>query len=173
MSRVRRQRTRGPWWFLTVGTWLALLVLVCLPSNDRAVLGLWSPMYADLLAGFAAVAALATVAYFRPALRAPMVLLAASTVLALGLAELVLRVLDPLGISYYSEMTRYTLDRLPDPELKFRHRPNFATTYQGVELRFNEFGLRDDPIGPKPCGEYRILALGDSQTMGWGASRDS
>ncbi len=105
-------------------------------------------------------------------IRGPVLLLLGSTLIALTGLELFVRVFDPLGISYYSEMTRYILDRLPDPEIKYRHRPSFAGTYQGVELRFNEWGLRDDPIGPKPPGEYRILALGDSQTLGWGVERE-
>jgi len=167
-----RPRRSVPWTVLTAAAWAILLALACLRSNEPAVLGLWSRSYAALLAALAAAVALVTLAQLRPALRAPLVLLAASTAVALSLAEIALRLFDPFGISYYGEMTRYILDRLPDPDLKFRQRPGFSAVYEGVELRFNEHGLRDDPIGPKPCGEYRILALGDSQTLGWGAPRD-
>jgi lysophospholipase L1-like esterase len=93
-------------------------------------------------------------------------------VASLIIIEVLLRVIDPLGLSYFPEMSRYILDRIPDAELKYRHRPNFESTYQGVRLRFNEAGLRDDPIQPKSPSEYRILLLGDSQTMGWGVERD-
>jgi len=170
LSRFRLRG--GAWSALTIVAWAAFLFLACLRSSHPEVLGLWSRTYAALLAVLSAGVVLVTIAWVWSGLRAPFALLATSTIVALGLAEIALRVLDPLGISYYAEMTRYILDRLPDPELKFRNRPNFAATYEGVELRFNEYGLRDDPIGPKACGEYRIVALGDSQTMGWGAPRE-
>ncbi len=32
--------------------------------------------------------------------------------------------------------------------------------------------LRDDPVPPKPKGELRVLAVGDSVTFGWGVSRE-
>lgn len=35
-----------------------------------------------------------------------------------------------------------------------------------VLVTYNERGLRDRPILPKAAGEYRILALGDSVTLG-------
>jgi lysophospholipase L1-like esterase len=110
---------------------------------------------------------------FLTAIRVPFLLLAASTIVSLVVLEVSVRVFDPLGISYYSEMSRYILDRVPDAQLKYRHRPSFESTYQGADMRFNEVGLRDDPIGPKPPGEFRILALGDSQTLGWGVARES
>jgi lysophospholipase L1-like esterase len=40
-------------------------------------------------------------------------------------------------------------------------------------LRFNDLGLRDDAIRPKAPLEYRVLALGDSQTLGWGVPREN
>ena len=39
-------------------------------------------------------------------------------------------------------------------------------------MTYNERGLRDRPILPKAEGEYRILALGDSMTFGWGVPQD-
>ena len=50
-----------------------------------------------------------------------------------------------------------------------RDRPGSTTQrYQGVGLRYNETGLRDDPIGPKADGEFRVIVLGDAITLGWG-----
>jgi lysophospholipase L1-like esterase len=99
------------------------------------------------------------------------------SVLSLLFAGLVLegalRLLDPQGLSYFAEMSRHILDRLPDPDLKWRNRPNLSARYQGVQMRFNELGLRDDPVGPKTSDEFRILLLGDSQTLGWGVEHDS
>jgi lysophospholipase L1-like esterase len=158
--------------------WLVALYMILHRSTRPDVLGRFSWPYFAALVGTLVVALLLTEANLDrgwPALRAargPAVLVAASTVFTLLLVEALLRLFDPLGLSYFSESSRYILDRLPDPELKYRHRPNFESTYQGVSLRFNELGLRDDPVGPKPPGEYRILCLGDSQTMGWGVRRE-
>jgi lysophospholipase L1-like esterase len=85
-----------------------------------------------------------------------------------GGAEVLVRVVNPLGISYYQWARQYILDRLPDDGLLFRHRPNFSATYGGTFYSFNEYGFRDRPIHPKEEGEYRIMALGDSVTMASG-----
>lgn len=91
----------------------------------------------------------------------------------LGLAELAVRVLDPLGVSYFDQVTAYQLDKVADPELVFRHRPLSQRRYGGVLVTTNEHGLRDRPIGEKADGELRILALGDSVTFGWGVPREA
>lgn len=96
-----------------------------------------------------------------------------SSVIALGAAEAVIRLNDPLGISYYEEEGRYTREKVADPELLFRHPPSRKTHYQGVEVSFNELGLRDEPIGVKQSNEYRILVLGDSVAFGWGVEQDA
>ncbi len=106
-------------------------------------------------------------------IRTPIILITVSTLLTLGALELFLRIFDPLGISYYSEMSRYLLDRVPDAELKARHRQSWEAVYQGAPVHFNEVGLRDDTIGPKAQTEYRILVLGDSQSFGWGVACES
>jgi lysophospholipase L1-like esterase len=147
-------------------------------STRPEVLGRFSwPHFAALLAavGLALLLTEANLERGWPLLRAargPAALVVASSLVGLVLAEVLLRVFDPLGLSYFSETSRYILDRIPDPELKYKHRPDFRAKYQGVTLSFNELGMRDDPIGPKPAGEYRILCLGDSQTMGWGVRRE-
>lgn len=73
----------------------------------------------------------------------------ASTLLSMGTLEAWVRLTDPLGISYYAESARYHLDKVPDQDLVFRHRASWQARYQGVEVRLNEVGLRDDPILPK------------------------
>jgi lysophospholipase L1-like esterase len=133
------------------------------PRQDLAVTA--------VVALLAAVVTAYNFAWGRRVMRRGPTALLVSTVLSLAVVEVCLRVFDPLGISYYSEMSRYILDRVPDPQLKYRHRRSWGSTYQGAEVRFNENGLRDDPIGPKAPGEFRILVLGDSQTFGWGVAR--
>jgi len=101
-----------------------------------------------------------------------LVALGMASLLGLGLLEVAIRVLDPLGISYYEETKRYRLEKIADPELIFAHRPNWSTEYESVAVSFNEFGFRDDPIQPRQPDEFRILLLGDSVAFGWGVEQD-
>jgi lysophospholipase L1-like esterase len=64
------------------------------------------------------------------------------------------------------------LDKKADEHLGFRHKPSWEKRYGDVLVTYNERGLRDRPILPKAEGEYRILALGDSVTFGWGVAQD-
>ncbi len=61
---------------------------------------------------------------------------------------------------------------MADEHLVFRHKPSWETRYGDVLVTYNERGLRDRPILPKAEGEYRILALGDSVTFGWGVPQN-
>jgi len=92
--------------------------------------------------------------------------------LTFGLLEAIVRLVDAHGISYYEEVSRYRLEMVADPEMIFRHRRSWSSTYSGVEVRLNELGLRDDPIVQKTKREYRIVVLGDSVTFGWGVAQD-
>jgi len=169
---------RVAWVLLTAVAWgVALLAAWPRPPHPMVFSWWWADF--PLAAAAALVAIVATIANFERGrrfirvVRGPVLLLLASTIFAVAVLEVFSRVADPIGISYYSEMSRYILDRVPDPALKYRHRKNFESTYQGAVMRFNEVGLRDDPIGPKAPDELRILALGDSQTLGWGLARES
>lgn len=56
----------------------------------------------------------------------------------------------------------------PDPDLLFSLAPG-ASDFDGqVLIRTNSLGLRTPEVGPKAPGEYRILCLGESTTMGIG-----
>jgi hypothetical protein len=100
-------------------------------------------------------------------------LLGFSSLLTLSVVETAIRLIDPFGISYYEEEKRYAREKVADAELHFRHPFSWKTRYQGVEVSFNELGLRDEPIGVRQDNEYRILVLGDSVTFGWGIERDA
>jgi lysophospholipase L1-like esterase len=91
---------------------------------------------------------------------------------SLGALELGIRLVDPLGISYYQLAGEYTRDKMADDHLVFRHKPSWEKRYGEVLVIYNERGLRDRPILPKTEGEFRILALGDSVTFGWGVAQD-
>jgi hypothetical protein len=100
--------------------------------------------------------------------RREIILTLSSILISLIIAEVAIRVLDPLGVSYFQEASRYHLDKLPDPILVYKHAPGLQRTYQGVRVFINELGLRDRNLEKKQDGELRILLLGDSVTFGWG-----
>jgi len=95
-----------------------------------------------------------------------------SIVLSFGLAELFIRMLDPIGISYYEHAKNYHLDKVADDEMYYRHQPNLERDYQGVSVQTNALGFRDKPILDKQPDELRIMFLGDSVTFGWGVRQE-
>jgi lysophospholipase L1-like esterase len=109
-----------------------------------------------------------------PILRLVGVLLLSVLSVATGvaIAELAVRMLDPLGLSYYEEGARYHRDKIADGELIYRHRPGLRARYQGVEVAINELGFRDRPLTRREPGELRIMLLGDSTVFGWGVAAE-
>ncbi len=108
-----------------------------------------------------------------PILNVVMVLM--SMAFALLLAEGLVRFMYRGSVDFDMEMWKYaTQIKVPsdDPRVVFEHRPNAQALLMGVEVRTNAFGLRDieRPL-KKPKGTYRIVALGDSITMGWGVAQ--
>ena len=92
-------------------------------------------------------------------------------VIALGIAEAVLRVKHSAMQNYDIEMWRYAKElkvKSDDPALDFDHEHSKAAILQSVEIRLNEWGLRGAPVAPLAAGERRILFLGGSITLGWG-----
>ena len=162
---------------LSIMVWAGAFLLALHQSEHQEVLGRYSWSYACFLGfivGVAAGISLAKpnwLAKLKEA-RAGIVVIAMSFLLAIGAAELVLRTVDPLGISYYELAGEYHLDKKADPHLIFRHKSSWEKRYGNVLVTYNERGLRDRPVRPKVEGEYRILALGDSVTFGWGVPQD-
>jgi lysophospholipase L1-like esterase len=61
--------------------------------------------------------------------------------------------------------------RSSDPAMAHEHAPNREAVLMGVPVRTNSLGLRDREISPdKTPGVRRLLVLGDSMTLGWGAA---
>lgn len=87
--------------------------------------------------------------------------------------ELWVRMAYADGSNFDIEMWRYAKDVKQVsaiPGVGHEHRPNVRGTYMGVELATNALGLRNREIAlEKPAGTTRILMLGDSVTLGWGA----
>lgn len=141
-------------------------------SSDPLVLGRWSKGYFALLAALASVALLLTVAHAPPvyrrlqAVRGKLLAAFLSVIGALAALEVMVRLTDPLGISYYAVAKEYNRDKVADPELVYRHPSSVRKTYGGIVFDFNELGLRERPVGPKADREFRVLFLGDSVVFG-------
>jgi hypothetical protein len=116
------------------------------------------------------------------------VLAALSLGVALVCAELVVRELDPFGISYYRDTSRYineAIQLLPAEEIVpesriFQNRPGVHLELRTFDYATDELGLRcpapgeDSGRTPPDAKAMRILFLGDSVTLAWGVDdRDS
>lgn len=157
--------------------WSSVLLAIPYRSHTPVVFGRYSWGYAVLLVllvGVALMLSLAKSAWYLKLyqVRAGLIISGVSLLLSISAVELVIRVVDPLGISYYELAGDYMRDKLADDQLIFRHRPSWETRYGDVLVTYNERGLRDRPILPKGEREYRVLALGDSVTFGTGVDQD-
>jgi lysophospholipase L1-like esterase len=103
-------------------------------------------------------------------------LLAVTTLVFAGFLEIALRVAFARSLDFSMEMWKYAValkQPVADPRLSFAHRPNSSAFLMGVPFAINSAGLRDREFSPqKPAGGYRIVWLGDSTTVGWGAPAD-
>jgi GDSL-like Lipase/Acylhydrolase family len=168
------------WLVLTLGAWLLVISSLLHRSQHPDIFRRYSWPYFFFLALSFGVAVLISVANREKlskriyAARYSALLFLIATVLSLTAVETYVRIADPLGISYYEEAGHYHLNgKIADPELIFRHRSSWQTTSSnGNKIRLNEFGLRDEPIPPKERSEYRIIALGDSVTFGFGVDQE-
>jgi lysophospholipase L1-like esterase len=90
--------------------------------------------------------------------------------------EVVVRAFADDGKQFDLEMWKYALEVKgisPDPLIGHDHRPNRHAFLMGVQFDTNSKGLRDREFSyEKPPGKLRIMMLGDSFTVGWGAKFD-
>ncbi len=161
-------------WSLLLTT--LLLWMATHNSTSPTILGRYSTGYAVLLLGissgivFSVAAQFGVVYRYLFQKREKLLLLVSSIFVSVLLAEIGVRVLDPLGVSYLEEISRYHLDKIPDDSRIYKHKPGLKKVYQGVEVTTNAMGLRDKTIWEKETGELRLLLLGDSITFGWGVA---
>lgn len=157
-------------------TWGLALLAATYRSHTPVVLGRYSWWYVVLLvtlSGMALSLSLAKSAWYMKLYqaRAGIIISSMSLFLSIGAVELLIRAMDPLGVSYYEQAADYIRDKVADDQLIFRHKPSWETRYGEVLVTYNEHGLRDRPILPKGEDEYRVLALGDSVTFGAGVDQ--
>jgi hypothetical protein len=99
-------------------------------------------------------------------------LLAVTVLVFAGVLEIALRLIFARSLDFSMEMWKYAVALKrpsPNPRLSFAHVPNGSAFLMGVEVRTNSAGLRDREYSrEKPPGVFRIVALGDSTTLGWG-----
>lgn len=89
------------------------------------------------------------------------------------LLEVVLRALDPFGISYYPETARYFDTLVLEEPIGYRNRPFLSGTFYGVPVSINSLGMRDREVNIKQAGEIRVLVMGDSVPFGIGVTYEN
>jgi hypothetical protein len=107
-----------------------------------------------------------------------LLILTLSLLLAAVLGEVIVRGFDPLGVSQYTDMQRYLREFiLLEPRFGdrlFGQRPATTVAFRDFTIATNDLGLRGPAVAmPKPAGTTRILFLGDSVVLGWGANDDA
>ncbi len=90
--------------------------------------------------------------------------------LVVALLEIVARIFDPLGVSYYPETARYLDTLILEDPIGYRNRPGLEGRFYGAPVHINSLGMRDREVPEKPAGEFRLLVLGDSVPFGIGVS---
>ena len=90
--------------------------------------------------------------------------------------EVAVRAFFDDGMQFDLEMWKYALEVKgisSDPLIGHNHRPNRQAFLMGVQFDTNSKGLRDREFSyENPPGRLRIMMLGDSFTVGWGAKFD-
>ncbi len=98
-----------------------------------------------------------------------------STVVFLFIGELFLRVYLSSHIFYDVEMARYARMLKVDSDnalIGHVHRPGSQGKFMGVDVKINSAGFRDREYPLERGEEWRIIALGDSLTFGWGVEKE-
>jgi len=93
---------------------------------------------------------------------------AVALLMALLLLEGGVRLLAPQNLDFYNGEKIMRASTRPGQPVEFI--PNSSNdSYVGVPVRINSIGLRDrETAVPKPRGVFRVLAIGDSVTFGFG-----
>ena len=91
--------------------------------------------------------------------------------------EIFIRVFYKQIGNYHTEMFRYAAQHkqiTANPRLPFYHVPNKNDDYYGVNISTNSEGFRDKELSSQELeSSKKIIALGDSLTLGWGVKADN
>tara|TARA_B100000963_G_C22578493_1_gene649657 strand:+ start:645 stop:1613 length:969 start_codon:yes stop_codon:yes gene_type:complete len=96
-----------------------------------------------------------------------------STSIGLGTGEVILRAKNSRMDNYDIEIWKYAKNlkiKSDNPVLDYEHRINEKGTFQNINFRINERGLRGDKL--RNSNGRRILFLGGSITLGWGVNEE-
>lgn len=180
----REQSTRRYPLLLTILTALWWLMVFAAPLHESdypQYLGRYSQLYLTLMLILAALGLALSALWwycvrhgvprFLVDLRSLFLLTCFTVVFGLLTVEVLIRAFDLLGASFYREISHYIMDLEEDEYTVYRHAADFQSHYQGVAFATNELGLRDGPVLQKQDDEFRILAIGDSVTTGWGVEQ--
>jgi hypothetical protein len=100
-------------------------------------------------------------------------LLVFQLVICFVLLEIVARIFDPIGISYYDQTARLFDEMIIEEPIGYRFPPGFEGDFYGVPVKINEHGMREDPVADaKRPGEFRLMAIGDSVMFSVGVSAE-
>src|SRR5581483_7721646 len=167
-ARTPRERARIPWAAGMTGARIRRPIAGCQGAPDRRADG-------RVCAVVAAPPCWAWGDRLRSGVLRKLALAAASTAFALVLLEGVLRVSGLELHDRVNDNRKYGALLVIDEERGYyRHPANASVRLQGVTLRFNSLGMRDDePRVPKPPDVFRILCLGDSMALGPAVAQDA
>ncbi|MBF0431294.1 MAG: SGNH/GDSL hydrolase family protein [Fibrobacteria bacterium] len=94
-----------------------------------------------------------------------------TTTIIMLVAEFGFRVYSDKALMYDIEMHKYAKKlKRPSttPGLSHEHIPGGEANLMGVDVKINNYGLREAPISKSNNDEFRLLILGSSITFGWG-----
>ena len=167
---------------LFTGLVLAVLVLALAwglthQSSEPVVMGRYSIEYFISLSVLLAAIVLLIWIYLRPkpatvTWAGNIYTALASTVVAVGAAEIGLRVVNPWGVEFFSTLPYHMQGMVSHPLLGYAHPKSVTYKLGNNRVSLNSHGQRNEEIPlRKPAGERRILVLGDSVTFGWGVNQ--
>ncbi len=166
---------RRAWLVAAVGATVVLLAAASQQSQNATMLGRWSREYSLVLALLAGVSLALWLGCLKPvqrriwSARGPLLVLTGSLTLALVAGEVLLRILDPMGLNYHGEIARYIELRQDDAVLEYVQPKDVEVELDGVQVHFNSSRLRGPALSPAAAeGTRRLLVLGDSVAFGWG-----
>lgn len=147
------------------------VLLVVLPTRDGFVHTQVTPLYAAMCVhSIVAASALVGLLLLK---RRRITRQTTPRLVMLGVIVFMPISLDLVAGVFYPLPDEKTSVLQPHASRGWSHRPNMTGDYCGLPTRINSLGLRGEeiPVG-KPEGEFRVLFVGDSITVGLGLAED-